>query len=117
MIRGNPTDATPREDSPMKIREFERDRDLDGFRRCALELQGFEHGLDPRIPDGASIIDRYLDELLDDLSKRTSRIFVAEVDGEIAGYAFVLARVRSEDLTSGQREYDPRRSGRRLRWR
>ncbi|MDX1528911.1 MAG: GNAT family N-acetyltransferase, partial [Gammaproteobacteria bacterium] len=70
-----------------------------------VELQDFEHRLDPRMPTGEEIVDAYVSDLKLRCERYDGRIFVAEVDGEVAGYAAVMTRVRSEELEDGGMEY------------
>ena len=50
----------------MIVREYDAARDRDALWRCVVELQDFERTIDPRIPDGASIAECYLREMVED---------------------------------------------------
>ena len=89
----------------MRIRECDRKKDLDGLLRCAIELQNFERGLDPRMPEGSSIAERYIKQMFRDRRQFAGKIFVADDDGAVVGYASVWARARAEDISSGPQEY------------
>ena len=89
----------------MQIRECDRKKDLDGLRRCVIELQDFERNLDPRIPEGSSIVDRYVEQMFIDRRQFAGKIFVADDDGAVVGYASVWARARAEDISEGPQEY------------
>ena len=89
----------------MEIRECDREKDFAGLRRCAIELQNFERGLDPRIPEGSSIADPYLEQMFSDSERYSGKIFVADDDGAVVGYASVWARARAEDIWEGPAEY------------
>ena len=89
----------------MRIRECDRKNDFDGLRRCAIELQDFERNLDPRRPDGASIADRYIEQMFRDSRQFAGKIFVADDDGAVVGYASVWARAQAEDIWEGPQEY------------
>lgn len=89
----------------MQIRECDRKKDLDGLRRCAIELQDFERGINPRMPDGSSIAEPYIEQMFRDSRRFAGRIFVADDDGAVVGYASVWARARAEDVWEGPQEY------------
>jgi ribosomal protein S18 acetylase RimI-like enzyme len=96
---------TPTGDYSVKIRECDRKSDLDGLRRCAIELQNFERGLDPRMPEGSSIADPYIEQMFRDSRRFAGKIFVADDDGAVVGYACVWARARAEDISDGPKEF------------
>lgn len=87
------------------IRSFDQSRHLAGVRESLIELQDFERGIDPRMPPGADIVDAYLAEMFDRCKTCGGRILVAEIDGNVAGYATVLPKVMSEQLEDGNLEY------------
>ena len=89
----------------MLIRECDRKNDLDGLRRCAIALQDFERNLNPRMPTGSSIVDQYIEEMFRDSERFSGKIFVADDDGAVVGYASVWARARAEDISEGPQEY------------
>jgi GNAT superfamily N-acetyltransferase len=70
-----------------------------------IELQDFEHALDPRLPSGSDIVDEYIPQMLERCESCLGRIFVAEVDAEIAGYVTILTKVSSGELEDGDIEY------------
>lgn len=79
------------------IREYEADRDQTALRSCLVDLQEFERGLEPGLPRGEQMADAYLAFLLDRNAKHGGRIFLAEVDGAVAGFVSVLATVPQEE--------------------
>lgn len=89
----------------LSIRDFDQDMHLAGIRACFIELQDFERELDPRMPSGAEIVDEYLPNMLDRCEKCGGMVLVAEVDSEVAGYATILVKVRSDDIVDGDFEY------------
>ena len=89
----------------VRIRDFDPRTDLDGLRACLVALQDREHELDPRLPPGAAIAGAYVPDLLERCRRHAGRIVVAEVDGQVAGYAAVLTRMRSENLWDGDLEF------------
>lgn len=78
---------------------------LYAVRECLIELQDFERELDPRMPPGALIDKAYVAEMQKRCRDCDGTILVAEVGAEVAGYATVLARVKSEDIDAGDLEY------------
>jgi len=91
--------------SEVLLLGFDESRHLDGVRECLIELQDFERGIDPRMPPGAAIADAYLAEMFDRCKECGGRILVAEVHGNVAGYATILPKVRSEQIEDGNIEY------------
>ena len=89
----------------MRIRDFDETTDLQHVRDCLVELQDFECLLDPRMPPGSDIADRYIPHMLDRCKRCEGKVLVAEVDGEVAGYATILTKVKSEELEDGDYEY------------
>jgi ribosomal protein S18 acetylase RimI-like enzyme len=78
------------------IREYEPSRHRGQLRVCVVELQDFERGLEPTLPKGEAMADRYLAHVLDRCAGAAGRIFVAEEDGAVVGFVGVLARVVPE---------------------
>jgi ribosomal protein S18 acetylase RimI-like enzyme len=78
------------------IREYEPSRHRGQLRACVVELQDFERGLEPTLPKGEAMADRYLAHMLDRCAGAAGRIFVAEEDGAVVGFVGVLARVVPE---------------------
>ena len=89
----------------MIVREYVHHADFDGIRACLIELQDFERRIDPRKPAGDQIAVAYISDALSQCAEYHGRIFVAEEKGEIAGYATVLAKMRSGSLDDGNLEY------------
>ncbi len=88
----------------MAIRDY-RAEDAAAVRDCVAALQEFERGLDARLLPGEDIAERYLAELLTRCAKEEGRIFVAEVDGAVAGFAAVLPKVAHDDEPD-EEDYD-----------
>jgi ribosomal protein S18 acetylase RimI-like enzyme len=78
------------------IREYEPSRHRGQLRACVVELQEFERGLEPTLPKGEAMADRYLAHVLDRCAGGAGRIFVSEEDGTVVGFVGVLARVVPE---------------------
>jgi ribosomal protein S18 acetylase RimI-like enzyme len=77
------------------IREFDPIRDHDAVRSCTIELQDFERELDPRMPPGEEIADRYLDLMFRRCAEFDGVVLVAEADGVVTGFVSVWTRYRS----------------------
>lgn len=89
----------------MHIREFDKHKDLNRLRECAIELQDFERRLDPRRPTGEGYVDAYIPQMRERCEKCHGKILVAENDGEVVGFVTILTKVRSEDVEDGDFEY------------
>ena len=89
----------------MPIREFDRSRDYTGVRECFIELQNVERSLDERMPEGSAVADEYLKLLFERCEQYRGTLFVAEIDGRIAGYVAVWARTRSDEPDDGPTEF------------
>ena len=87
------------------IRAFDKARHLMGVRECLIELQDFERRIDPRMPPGAAIADAYIADMFKRCEECGGRVLVADIDGEVAGYATILPKVKSEQLEDGDLEY------------
>ena len=82
------------------IRSYEP-ADQEQVERCIIELQNFERALESDRVEGATIARRYLFELLDTCQKQSGQLFVAEVEGQVAGFGCVwLEREPESYLTS-----------------
>ena len=78
------------------IRGYEPSRHRGQLRACVVELQDFERGLEPTLPKGEAMADRYLAHVLDRCAGGAGRIFVSEENGAVVGFVGVLARVVPE---------------------
>jgi ribosomal protein S18 acetylase RimI-like enzyme len=97
--------ATIQQDRTMQILEFDKRIHAAGLRECFIELQDFERAIDPRMPGGADIAGDYIPAMMNRCRECQGKIFVAEVDGSVAGYATVLTKVRSDEPTDADVEY------------
>ncbi|MCA9511836.1 MAG: GNAT family N-acetyltransferase [Myxococcota bacterium] len=88
------------------LRAFDPDRDYPAIRRCFVELQETERALDPAMPAGEDVADAYLALLFERCREFAGAVIVAEVDGEVAGYAAVWTR-----FVSDEPDDDPRAHG------
>jgi GNAT superfamily N-acetyltransferase len=78
----------------MRIRAYQS-RDQERLEDCILELQNFEHALEPDRVEGTNIITRNREDLLDIVRQNRGQIFVAEVKAEVVG--FVCVRLEHEE--------------------
>lgn len=79
----------------MHIRAYDAARDARGVRAAFIELQDYERSLDPNMPPGAEIVDRYLEHLFAQCDEYGGGLLVAEdpESGAVAGYAAVFLNV------------------------
>lgn len=89
----------------MLIRDFVESSDRDELRKCLVELQDFEHRLDPRLPRGTDIADAYIPQMLQRCRQSAGKVLLATVDGICAGYATILTKVQSDELGDGDVEF------------
>ena len=89
----------------MLIREFREDTDLEGLKNCVIMLQDHERSLDPRMPDGPAIADRYVQHLQSQCQDHDGTIWVAEIDGCLVGYVTLLTSVATDEIDDGDYEY------------
>ena len=85
----------------MNIRTVTTDKDLQDIRSCVVELQDYECQFDPRMPSGESIADEYLEDMKRKCEEHDGQIVLSEIDGNIAGFVSVLAKVGSGVLNDG----------------
>lgn len=67
------------------IRDYEPARHQHQLRACVVELQDFECGLEPALPEGQKIADAYLAFLSNRCARLSGKVYVAEVDDKVAG--------------------------------
>jgi ribosomal protein S18 acetylase RimI-like enzyme len=89
----------------LKILKFDSNAHLQYLRAYVIELQDFERSIDPRLPAGSEIVDEYVPQMLMRCKSCKGQIFMAEVDGNIAGYVTVLTDVSSGELEDGDMQY------------
>jgi ribosomal protein S18 acetylase RimI-like enzyme len=83
---------------PAAIRPYDDARDAAALRVCFVELQEFEHALDPHAPRGEPIADAYLAVMFERCAKWAGRVFVAESDGRVVGFVCVWGRVPPQEI-------------------
>ena len=87
------------------IVSFNSENHLDALRQLVIELQDFERALDGRMPPGESIVDSYVPQMMLRCKESNGRVLVAEVEGQVAGFATILTKVSSGELADGDVEY------------
>jgi ribosomal protein S18 acetylase RimI-like enzyme len=87
-----------------RIRDYDPERDAPGLRACFVELQEYERALDPRLLPAEEIALPYLERMLERCRSWRGKVFVAEVDGALAGFVCVWAKVPQEELDQDPRE-------------
>jgi ribosomal protein S18 acetylase RimI-like enzyme len=86
------------------IREH-RVEDIRQIEACVIELQDFERAIDPNLAEGAAIVKLYVERLFARCAETSGKVFVAEADRQVAGFASVWAKVKSEELEEKEFEY------------
>jgi GNAT superfamily N-acetyltransferase len=77
----------------MRIRELDPRHDLDFLRRCVLHLQEIERSLDPRLPEGAEMVEPYCATLLERCGAWDGVLLVAEEEDGPVGLLAMFLRV------------------------
>ena len=72
---------------------------------CIAELQDSERAIDGRLRPGRAIARDYLDAMLEDCRRYAGQVFVLEVEGAVAGFTTVFARVPFERLDEPPGDY------------
>ncbi len=75
-----------------------RAADAAGLRRCVVELQDFEGGIDRWAAEGELVADPYIEHLHQKCAAEDGCVFVAHAGNEVCGFVAVQARVRSDGL-------------------
>jgi len=91
--------------SEVIIRDFDHSRDRTALRDCFVELQNYERQFEPGKPEGSTIAEAYLDRMLARCRQWDGQVFVAEVAGQLVGFACVWARVKPDEPDDDPSEY------------
>ena len=86
------------------IREYEPE-DYAVVRECFVELQNHERQMDSNLAEADAIADRYLHHVFSECATTDGGVYVAEVDGRVAGFVGVWARIVSQEPDEYQYEY------------
>lgn len=81
----------------VSVREC-RVPDDEAIRRCIVELQEFERGIEPRLRAGESMADAYWGRIQQRCLEAKGRTFVAEDGGLVVGFVAVVAEQPFEEL-------------------
>jgi len=88
---------TSRTEAIATIRDYDPQRDAVALRVCFVELQEVERRLDPAAPRGEEIADAYLERMFARCATWAGRVFVAEEDGAVVGFACVWGLVPQQE--------------------
>ena len=80
----------------LDIRTFDPEADIEGLKRCFVDLQNHEHDFAPEAPTGAELVDDYLPFMVDRVRESGGEIFVADLDDQLIGFATAIVIARSE---------------------
>lgn len=72
---------------------------------CIIELQDFERSIEPDRVEGISIAKRYLSDLINECRQKTGQLFVAEVNGKVAGFTCVWLEHETGTYISSLTDY------------
>jgi ribosomal protein S18 acetylase RimI-like enzyme len=86
------------------IREYEP-RHRDHLRICVVELQDYEHDLEPALPRGEQMADAYVEFLFERCARWRGKLFVAEIGEAIVGFVGVLTTVPPDAPDESQSDY------------
>jgi len=86
------------------IRAFDAGRDTAAVEALVQALQDFGRAHDTRLPAGATMSSAYLASLRAACEQHAGRIFVAELDAAVIGYACVLSCVPVAEPADGVAE-------------
>ena len=75
-----------------------RTRDVPALERLVAELQDYERAIDDRILPGSAMATGYTRSMLASCAAQVGTILVADVAGEVVGFAAVRAHVPTESL-------------------
>ena len=90
--------------SAGSVREY-RAADADAVRTLVGELQDYERCIDERLRPGDAMAAEYFGGILAQCAKCSGKIFVADVNGVVAGFVTILTRVPFESLDDPPGEY------------
>ena len=82
--------------SRVTIRPYDPARDLEALRGLNVEHQDFSRTLEPSWPAGETVADDYVAFLERQCTARDGRVFVAEVEGRVAGFVCVVSATRGD---------------------
>ena len=86
------------------IREYD-DADAQQLEECFVELQDNERRIDAYLADSRSVSKSYLEYMFGRCAETAGKVFVAEVDGRVAGFVSVWAKVKAKVVEEREYEY------------
>lgn len=90
--------------SMFQIRPYRRD-DAKDLQKCFTELQRFENAIERNRTDGRIVGETYIRQMLEICQEKNGRIFIAEQDGKVVGYAFARIERHPERIFTTLTEY------------
>ena len=97
--------AAQRTSASVTIRDYDESCDADALRACVIELQEWERGFEPSMPEGRAMVDAYVALQRARCVAWSGRILMADLDGKVVGYACIWARVPSDEPDDDPRDY------------
>jgi ribosomal protein S18 acetylase RimI-like enzyme len=98
--------AARRAGDSVIVREYVAGRDDEALRACIIELQEWERGFEPSMPEGRAMVDAYVALQLARCGTWDGAILLAQqAAGEIVGYACVWAHVPSDEPDDDPHDY------------
>jgi ribosomal protein S18 acetylase RimI-like enzyme len=80
----------------IRVRDYDPATDFSALRACFVELQAWERGLEPSLPEPESVADAYLADMLQRCATTNGCVFVADAEGEVVGFLCLLTKVVPE---------------------
>ncbi|MEO0800695.1 MAG: GNAT family N-acetyltransferase [Cyanobacteria bacterium J06642_2] len=68
-------------------------------------FQNFKRKLNPSIPAGEEIADVYVRQMFQRCRNYAGKVFVAEIDDSVVGYACIWTRYRGDEIEDGPENY------------
>jgi ribosomal protein S18 acetylase RimI-like enzyme len=92
------------EQTVTTVREYDPERDEAQLRALFVELQEFERQIEGELLPGEEIAAPYLELMFSRCAKWAGKVFVAELDGELAGFVSVWGKVPPDEPDQDPRE-------------
>jgi ribosomal protein S18 acetylase RimI-like enzyme len=80
----------------VTVRPYDPARDREALRALNVEHQDFSRSLEPSWPEGKAVVEDYVAYLDREVTTRDGAVFMAEVDGAIAGFICVVSATRGD---------------------
>lgn len=79
------------------IREY-REEDEGDFRQSIIDLQNYERAFDVEMLSGEEAVEGWFHHVLEENKNKYGRIYVAEVDGRVAGFISLRVEFKGEEI-------------------